>query len=46
MCLERGISSETAAKLMGITLSVFEKNYSYVTSDKILMETSAAWKDL
>lgn len=46
MCLERGISSETAAKLMGITLAVFEKNYSFISSEKIEMETSKAWKDL
>lgn len=46
MCLEMGISSETAAKLMGITLAVFEKNYSYVTPEKVRLETEKAWKDL
>jgi site-specific recombinase XerD len=46
MCLERGVSSETAAKLMGITLAVFEKSYSFVTSEKIKLETDKAWKDL
>lgn len=46
MCLERGVSSETTAKLMGITLAVFEKSYSFVTSEKIQMETAKAWKDL
>lgn len=46
VCLERGISSETTAKLMGITLAVFEKNYSVVSPEKILLETSKAWKDL
>lgn len=46
MCLERGVSSETTAKLMGITLAVFEKSYSFVTSEKIQLETSKAWKDL
>jgi integrase/recombinase XerD len=46
MCLERGISSETAAKLMGITLAVFEKSYSFVTPEKIKLETDKAWKDL
>jgi integrase len=46
MCLERGVSSETAAKLMGITLAVFEKNYSFVTAEKIKLETDKAWKDL
>jgi hypothetical protein len=44
--LERGVSSETAAKLMGITLAVFEKNYSFVTAEKIKLETDKAWKDL
>jgi integrase/recombinase XerD len=46
MCLERGVSSETAAKLMGITLAVFEKSYSFVTAEKIKLETDKAWKDL
>jgi site-specific recombinase XerD len=46
ICLERGISSETAAELMGITLAVFVKSYSKVTPQKIKAETSAAWKDL
>jgi integrase/recombinase XerD len=45
MCLERGVSAETAAKLMGITLAVFENNYSFITPDKIMLETSKAWKD-
>lgn len=46
MCLERGISSETAAKLMGVTLAVFEKSYSFVTPEKIKLETDKAWKGL
>lgn len=46
MCLERGISSETAAKLMGITLAVFEKNYSFVSPEKIMLETDKAWNSL
>jgi site-specific recombinase XerD len=46
MCLERGVSSETAARLMGITLAVFEHNYSFVTAEKIQIETAKAWKDL
>jgi integrase len=46
MCLERGVSSETAAKLMGITLAVFEKSYSFVTPEKMRLETDKAWKDL
>lgn len=45
MCLEQGISSETAAELMGITLSVFVESYSKVTSAKIKYET-AVWNDL
>lgn len=46
LCLERGVSAETAAKLMGITLAVFEKNYSVITPEKISLETSKAWKGL
>jgi site-specific recombinase XerD len=46
MCLERGMSSETTAKLMGITLAVFEKSYSLVTKEKIMLETSKAWDRL
>lgn len=46
MCLERGISSETAAKLMGITLPVFVKSYSFITAEKIHNETEKAWKGL
>jgi site-specific recombinase XerD len=46
MCLERGVSSETAAKLMGITLAVFEKSYSFVTPEKMRLETDKAWKNL
>lgn len=46
MCLERGVSSETAAKLMGITLAVFEKNYSFISPAKIQLETSKAWDGL
>jgi integrase len=46
MCLERGVSSETTAKLMGITLAVFEKSYSMITPQKIALETDKAWKDL
>jgi site-specific recombinase XerD len=46
MCLERGISSETAAELMGITLETFVKAYSKVTAQKIKAETEKAWKGL
>lgn len=46
MCLERGISSETAATMMGITLDTFVKSYSRVTPEKIKLETLKAWKGL
>lgn len=46
MCLERGISAETTAKLMAITLAVFEKNYSFISKEKVFLETGKAWKDL
>lgn len=46
ICLERGVSSETAAELMGITLDTFVSSYSKVTGLKIKKETLAAWKDL
>ena len=42
-CLDKGISSETAAELMGITLETFVKNYSVVTEEKIDLETKRAW---
>lgn len=43
-CLENGVSSETSAELMGITLETFVKNYSVVTEEKIDLETQRAWK--
>lgn len=46
ICLNRKISSETAAQIMGITLNTFVGNYSQVTQEKINKETSQAWKDL
>lgn len=46
ICLHNGISSETAAKLMGITLATFVDNYSQVTQQKIDKETLEAWKDV
>lgn len=46
LCLGMGVSSETAAKIMGITLQTFVDNYSQVTQDKITLETERAWKEL
>lgn len=46
ICLDRGVSSETAAELMGITLKTFVESYSEVTETKIISETSKAWKGL
>lgn len=44
MCAERGISCETAARLMGITIAVCEKSYYRVTQPKIDQECVKAWK--
>lgn len=46
LCLERGISSETAAAMMAITLDVFVKNYSRINAAKVKGETAAAWANL
>lgn len=46
ICLELGVSSETSAELMGITLDTFVKAYSKVTPAKIKTETEKAWKSL
>lgn len=46
MCLNRGISSEVAAELMGIELKTFVANYSQITKKKIFAEASRAWKSL
>lgn len=46
VCLNQKISSETAAKLMGITLDTFVNNYSQVTQSKIDKETQEAWEHL
>lgn len=46
LCLGMGVSSETAAQIMGITLQTFVDNYSQVTQDKITLETSRAWAKL
>ncbi len=43
-CLNKGISSETAAELMGISLETFVDNYSVVTEEKIDLETKRAWE--
>jgi hypothetical protein len=46
LCLDRGMSSETAATLMGITLSTFVQNYSRITPEKIKQEALQAWEGL
>lgn len=46
MCAERGISAETCAKLMGITVSVCVSSYYRVTPEKIRNETTIAWSGL
>jgi integrase len=46
ICLGNGLSSETSAELMGITLQTFVKNYSQVTQGKIDAEALAAWERL
>jgi integrase len=44
MCGERGISAETAAELMGITLKTCVNAYYKVTNRKIDKECLAAWE--
>lgn len=46
MCAERGISSETCAEIMGITISVCVKSYYRVTPEKVKYETSKAWEGI
>lgn len=46
MCLNRGLSSEVAAELMGINLATFVDNYSQITKQKIFNEANKAWKGL
>jgi integrase/recombinase XerD len=46
MCAERGISSETCAKLMAITVKTCVESYYKVTAIKIEQETQRSWKDL
>jgi integrase len=43
MCAERGISVETCAELMGITIQVCRTNYYEVTQKKIDREVLEAW---
>lgn len=44
MCAEQGISAETCAELMGITIKTCVQNYYRVTNRKIDKECLAAWK--
>lgn len=44
MCAERGISAETCAELMAITLKTCVENYYKVTNRKIDKECGDAWK--
>jgi site-specific recombinase XerD len=46
MCADRGISSETCAKLMGITIKTCVENYYSVTQHKIDTEIINSWKGL
>lgn len=46
MCAEQGISSETCAELMGITVKTAVENYYRVTNRKIDKEALAAWAKL
>ncbi len=46
MCAEQGVSSETCAELMAITIKTCVDNYYKVSALKIKNETMAAWKDL
>lgn len=45
MCAEQGISSETCAALMGITVTTCIENYYKVTPHKIYNEASKAWDE-
>jgi integrase len=44
MCGERGISAETCAELLGITLKTCVSSYYKVTNRKIDKECTAAWE--
>ncbi len=46
LCANRGISCETAAELMGITVKTCLENYYKVTGYKINAETARAWEGL
>jgi site-specific recombinase XerD len=46
LCAERGISSETCAKLLGISIEVCINNYYKVTPHKVKNETERAWSGL
>lgn len=46
ICADRGVSSETTAELMGITITTCVVNYYRVTKRKIDRETMEAWKGL
>lgn len=46
LCADRGVSSETCAELMGITISTCVDNYYRVSNRKIDAETVKAWEGL
>lgn len=46
ICADRGISCETCAELMGITVKTCADSYYRVTNRKIDTETLKAWKEL
>jgi site-specific recombinase XerD len=46
LCADQGVSCETCAELMGITVQTCVDNYYRVTRAKLDRETSNAWKDL
>ncbi len=46
LCADRGVSCETCAELMGITVKTCLENYYKVTPEKILAETKRAWVGL
>jgi site-specific recombinase XerD len=46
LCADRGISSETCAELMGITINTCVENYYRISNRKIDSETVRAWEGL
>lgn len=46
ICAERGIPSETCAKLLGITIKICVDHYYAITPDKVKRETDKAWAGL